>query len=161
MKFVSVQLLAVDQQGALTTALLNCPEMIEQSCKFMGEFYKLVGFQPPWIGYVTVSDGRAVGGGAFKGPPQSNRVEIAYYTLLELVGRGFASATARELIRVARLTDPLLTIAAQTLPVVNASNTLLKKLGFTFQGALLHPEDGEVWEWHLAAQPALEDVGRA
>jgi len=145
----SVQLVAIEASGALASPIAPCPELIRQNSDATAEFYKVIGFAPPWIGYVSVSDGRAVGGGAFKGPPRDNRVEIAYYTLPELEGQGLATATARELIGVARAAAPLVVVAAQTLPEVNASNSLLKKLGFTFQGTVLHPEDGEVWEWHL------------
>ncbi|HJR53098.1 MAG TPA: GNAT family N-acetyltransferase [Gemmatimonadota bacterium] len=117
-------------------------------------FYKIVGFEPPWIGYISLAEGKPVGGGAFKGPPRDNRVEIAYYTLEELEGRGFATATASELINIARSAVPTITVAAQTLPTPNASNALLKNLGFVLQGSLIHPEDGEVWEWQLKAPPA-------
>ena len=122
---------------------------MRQNCEATVEFYKVVGFEPPWIGYVAVSEGRPVGGGAFKGRPQDNRAEIAYYTLPELENRGFAAATARELVRIARQARPGIIVTAQTLPTPNASNAVLKKLGFALKGSLLHPEDGEVWEWQL------------
>ena len=79
------------------------------------------------------------GGGALPSPPQANRVEIAYYTLPEMEGQGFASSTARELVSVARRAVPEITISAQTLPTPNSSNALLQKLRFTFDRALLHP----------------------
>ena len=130
------------------------PEVIRDNCVATASFYKIVGFEPPWIGYISLAEGKPVGGGAFKGPPRDNRVEIAYYTLEELEGRGFATATASELINIARSAVPTITVAAQTLPTPNASNALLKKLGFVLQGSLIHPEDGEVWEWQLKAPPA-------
>ena len=109
-----------------------------------------MGFDPPWIGYVSIVDGQPVGGGGFKGPPQGNRIEIAYYTLPDLEGRGHATATAKELLRVARSVAPGLVVAAQTLPHESASTSLLKKLGFELHGSLVHPEDGEVWEWRFS-----------
>jgi [ribosomal protein S5]-alanine N-acetyltransferase len=145
----TIQLIAVDQSGIPPSSLPVVPEFVKQTCELLATFYTQVGFEPPWIGYVAVHEGEPVGGGGFKGPPQDNRVEIAYYTLPDLEGRGFASATARELIRIARETRPGITVAAQTLPEPNASNSLLKKLGFEFKGSLIHPEDGEVWEWQL------------
>jgi [ribosomal protein S5]-alanine N-acetyltransferase len=45
---------------------------------------------------------------------------------------------------------PAVTLAAQTLPEENASTSVLKKLGFCLAGTLEHPEDGQVWEWHLS-----------
>jgi hypothetical protein len=144
-----VELVPIDPSGGLPTPLTPLPKMLTENCEATATFYKVVGFQPPWIGYVSLFEGRAVGGGGFKGPPRDNRVEIAYYTLPEFEGRGFASATARALVRIAKMEIPGIVVAAQTLPTPNASNTLLKNLGFTFKGSLVHPEDGEVWEWQL------------
>ena len=145
----AVKLLPIDKSGAVPGELATCPEMLRQNCELMAGFYNVVGFEPPWIGYISMSDGQPVGGAAFKGAPSGNRVEIAYYTLPELEGRGFATATAMELVRMARATQPALVIAAQTLPAPNASNAILEKLGFSFKGSVQHPEDGEVWEWQL------------
>lgn len=147
----TLQLLPIDEAGTVALPPAAQPEAIRQNCEGNAAFYKVVGFQPPWIGYVAVHDGAPVGMGAFKGAPHDNRVEIAYFTLPEREGQGIATATARELIRIARQTQPTVDIVAQTLPVPNASNTLLKKLGFTFQGSVIHPDDGEVWEWTLDA----------
>lgn len=145
-----VQLLPIDESGAVASlASESLPEMMRGNCDGTASFYRVVGFEPPWIGYVSVEEGRPVGGGAFKGAPQDGRVEIAYYTLPELEGRGYATATAAALIRIARLAMPDIVLTAQTLPEPNASNHLLQKLGFVFLGALHHPEDGEVWEWEL------------
>ena len=149
MQMKNVQLLPIDQSGAVNLPSVSFPELMKQTCAMTASFYRVVGFEPPWIGYVSVSDGQPVGGGGCKGAPRDGRVEIAYFTLPEFEGQGFASATARELIRIAKRAAPEVVVAAQTLPIPNASNTLLKKLGFSFHGALQHPEDGEVWEWRL------------
>jgi ribosomal-protein-alanine N-acetyltransferase len=145
----TVELLPIDQQGGVPLAMDRFPDFVRENCKAMAPYYEIVGFEPPWIGYISVADGLPVGGGAFKGPPRENRVEIAYYSVPELEGQGFASATARALITIAHATIPGIVVAAQTLPGPNASNALLEKLGFKFHGAILHPEDGEVWEWQL------------
>lgn len=142
-------MIPIDQSGGTARALDPLPEMVREARRQTASFYKEVGFVPPWISYVSVFEGRVVGGGGFKGPPKDDRVEIAYFTLPELEGRGFATATARELVRLARSANPEIVVIAQTLPVPNASNALLKKLGFTFKGEVDHPEDGEVWEWEL------------
>jgi RimJ/RimL family protein N-acetyltransferase len=144
-----VELVPIDEAGNAAVPAEAMTAMLKENCAATASFYRVVGFAPPWIGYVAVENGRPVGGGAFKGAPKDGSVEIAYYTLPELEGQGFASATARELLRIARSADPAIVITAQTLPVPNASNALLKKLGFAFRGALIHPEDGEVWEWRL------------
>ncbi len=147
-----VELLPIDKFGRVPLPFESFPELMKENCKGMASFYGVVGFELPWIGYVSVSEGRPIGGGAFKGRPRDNRVEIAYYTLPEFEGRGFASATADALVRIARRASPNIVVTAQTLPAPNASNALLKKLGFVFRGVVVHPEDGNVWEWELIAQ---------
>jgi RimJ/RimL family protein N-acetyltransferase len=148
----TIRLVPINEAGVPVEPIAIISEVMRQNCMATASFYKVVGFEPPWIGYVSVAQGRPVGGGGFKGPPRDNRVEIAYYTLPEFEGRGLATATASELIRIAKSTAPAILVVAQTLPVFNASNALLKKLGFLFHGTMLHPEDGEVWEWQLNAQ---------
>jgi RimJ/RimL family protein N-acetyltransferase len=145
----TVHLLPIDAEGRVPLATDGLPQAVRDNCAAMVAFYAAVGHEPPWIGYVSACDGRVVGGGALKGAPSANRVEIAYYTVPELAGRGFASATARALIRLARATVPTIVVAAQTLPTTNASNHLLQKLGFRFHEVVEHPEDGAVWEWRL------------
>ncbi len=54
---------------------------------------------------------------------------------------------AQELIEIARKENPEISIRAQTLPEKSASTAILGKLGFRFEGAVEHPEDGTVWEW--------------
>jgi ribosomal-protein-alanine N-acetyltransferase len=134
---------------------------MRQNCSATASFYEVVGFHPPWIGYVSIAHGQPVGGGGFKGPPVNDRVEIAYYTLPDLEGRGWATATARELIRIATASAPKIVVAAQTLPEQNASTALLKKLGFELQGSVMHPEDGEVWEWRIQTRQGAPDALRS
>jgi len=116
------------------------------------ELYRRSGYQSPWVGYLAIENGVCVGTCGFKSAPQDMRVEIAYFTFPENEGRGVATRMASELIRIARHVLPSITIFAQTLAEDNASTTILKKLGFQFDGELMHPEDGKVWEWSLRAQ---------
>ena len=104
----------------------------------------------PWGGYFAYSDGVQVGECAFKSVPVDGRVEIAYHTFEPFERRGLATQMARELVAIARRTDPALVIVAQTLRETNASARILQKIGFTCVGSVQHPEDGEVLEWHLA-----------
>lgn len=57
---------------------------------------------------------------------------------------------ARALIEIARTADRTIELTAQTLPEPNASNAILRKLGFQFLGPVEVPEDGTVWVWRLA-----------
>jgi [ribosomal protein S5]-alanine N-acetyltransferase len=156
MHMKTVELLPIDRLGDVPLPVDSLSDLMQENCKATASFYQGVGFELPWIGYVSVAEGRPVGGGAFKGPPRVNCVEIAYYTLPEFEGQGFASATARALVRIARRAMPAIIVTAQTLPTLNASNTLLKRLGFTFRGEVLHPEDGVLWEWQLHAHQVCE-----
>ena len=139
----------IDQSGNLAVALL-LPPFLRDNCAAMASFYKKEGFLLPWIGYVAVAEGCPVGGGAFKGPPLGGKVEIAYYSVPEREGRGYATAIGRELIQIAKTADPMVLITAQTLPEQNASTSVLKKLGFFLAGTATDPDVGAVWEWHLA-----------
>jgi [ribosomal protein S5]-alanine N-acetyltransferase len=113
------------------------------------DLYRRVGFIEPWVSYVAVDSGRAVGGGAFVGPPRENRVEIAYFTLQELQSRGYATRTAAELVSIARKTDPIIVISAFTLQEHNASTRILQRLGFHFFGNAHDADAGDVWEWRI------------
>ncbi len=101
----------------------------------------------PWTGYLAEEQGVFLGTCAFETPPVSREVEIAYFTFPEQEGRGIATAMAQGLIELANK-HGVVKIKAQTLPEKNASTRILEKLGFEFSGPVIHPKDGEVWEWH-------------
>jgi RimJ/RimL family protein N-acetyltransferase len=105
-----------------------------------------------------VSEAQVVGTCAFKGPPVSGRLEIAYFTFPGFEGRGIASRMAQELVALARATDPNVVIMAQTLRARSASTRILEKLGFELKGQAFHHIDGEVWERDLGSL-ALGDPG--
>ncbi|MBI4484113.1 MAG: GNAT family N-acetyltransferase [Acidobacteria bacterium] len=149
-----VRLVQINRSGDAAEAIGPLPELVAQACAQTASLYRAVGFATPWVGYVVVSGPTIIGTCGFKAPPLSGKVEIAYFTLPEFEGRGFATAMACELVRVARAVQADITVTAQTLPKPNASNAILKKLGFKFVGTVMHPEDGEVWEWHLAGVSA-------
>ncbi|APZ93350.1 GNAT family N-acetyltransferase [Fuerstiella marisgermanici] len=113
--------------------------------------YQKVGFLRPWIGYLAVENGRALGTCGFKSPPANGQAEIAYFTFPEHEGKGVATWMARQIVKRAQDADNCVTIAAQTLPAENASTSILRKLGFRFIGTVEHDEDGTVWEWKLTS----------
>ena len=41
----------------------------------------------------------------------------------------------------------LVAVTAQTLPAHGASTRILRKMGLVMTGSVVHPTDGEVWEW--------------
>jgi [ribosomal protein S5]-alanine N-acetyltransferase len=111
--------------------------------------YSAAGYVRPWLGYFALEDSVCIGTCGFKGPPQNNRVEIAYFTFPEYEQRGYARRMARMLVEMAQAFDKDVIIAAQTLPKESASTAILRRLGFVLMGSIDHPEDGEVWEWQL------------
>jgi [ribosomal protein S5]-alanine N-acetyltransferase len=133
--------------GFPLTPIAAVPEEIVASYAANAALYQRVGFVPPWASYVAVDAGRAVGGGAFVGPPRDNRVEIAYFTLKELEGLRYASRTATELVAIARNADPGIVITAFTLRESNASTRILQRLGFRLFGDAQDSDAGDVWEW--------------
>ena len=139
--------------------LLPIQPELEQNREFAGnplcteslpmtlEFYKRVGFQPPWIGYYVQLDGELVGAAAFKGKPVNSAVEIAYGTFEAYQNQGIGTQICRQLVALSLATDPSVRITARTLPDNNYSARLLQKNGFILLGTVQDPEDGEVWEW--------------
>jgi len=126
----------------------DCQDSIFQSV----EYYKSVGFSPPWIGYYfSDGDGTLVGAGAFKGRPKLGKVEIAYGTFPKFQNRGVGRAICKDLVELGLATDPTVKITARTLREENYSTRILKKSGFTFLGTVWDDDDGEVWEWEYRA----------
>ncbi|HWD89421.1 MAG TPA: GNAT family protein [Mucilaginibacter sp.] len=111
------------------------------------DFYKKIGFNPPWICYYAELDGEYVGGFAFKGKPVNNRVELAYVVFPDHQNKGIGSRGAKELVKLAEETAPGVIVTARTLPEENYSVRLLRKNNFKWLGVVEDPEDGTLWEW--------------
>lgn len=111
------------------------------------DFYKRVGFQPPWISYYAMLDNKLVGSAAFKGAPLNNTVEIAYGTFEPYQNRGIGTQICRKLVELSLATDPSVRITARTLENKNFSARVLQRNGFVLLGTVHDPEDGRVWEW--------------
>jgi RimJ/RimL family protein N-acetyltransferase len=111
------------------------------------EFYKRVGFMPPWICYYAEENGELVGSAAFKGRPINNTVEISYGTMEDHRQKGVGTKICKQLVALSLATDPTVRITARTLPEKNYSTKILEKNNFILLGFVTDPEDGEVWEW--------------
>lgn len=144
---MSFSLVRCDADGRPVQPIAGLTAELEANCAGTADLYRRVGFVEPWVGYVAVVDGEGVGGGAFVGPPTDNCVEIAYFTLKEHEGRGFASQTAAGLVEIARQAAPQVQLKAFTLMEQNASTRILQRLGFEVIGTSQDPDAGEVWEW--------------
>jgi len=114
------------------------------------DYYKTIGFNPPWIGYYVEKDGVLVGAAAFKGAPVNNKVEIAYGTFEPFQQQGIGTTICRLLVERALQANPNVKITARTLPENNFSTKLLQKNNFKYAGIVNDPDDGDVWEWVYA-----------
>jgi ribosomal-protein-alanine N-acetyltransferase len=141
-----MQLLPI-QEGADENKEFISDPLCQESLSMTIEFYKKVGFLPPWIGYYVKQDGDLVGCAAFKGQPVNGTVEIAYGTFEKYRKQGIGTSICKQLVDLSLKTDPTVKITARTLPEENFSTRILKKNNFIFSGIVDDPEDGEVWEW--------------
>ena len=139
--------------------LLPVKETIEENSDFIAnplcqetiymtvDFYKKVGYQPPWICYYVQKDDELVGSAGIKGKPVNGTIEIAYGTMEKYRNQGVGTAICKLLVDLSLNTDPAIRITARTLPEENFSTRILKKNNFVWLGTVNDPEDGNVWEW--------------
>ena len=123
----------------------NCQLLINS----MNEFYQKIGFNKPWVGYFAHNNNQVVGTGGFTEQPKDGKIEIAYWTFKEFEGQGIASFVCKQLITIAKTTDPEIIITAKTAPEHNASTKILQNNGFTFTEITLDDEIGNAWFWTL------------
>jgi RimJ/RimL family protein N-acetyltransferase len=126
---------------------ITLPEAATSVVASTVQLYARRGYVEPWVGYLADEGGNCVGACGFTSPPAGGVVEIAYFTYPDFEGRGIATRMAQGLISIAHECDPSVTVIAHTLTEENASNHILKKLGFAFTGTVDHLEDGKIWEW--------------
>lgn len=137
------------EENAAYAALPDCAEILSVSV----QYYSMIGYYPPWIGYFAEADGVLKGSGGFKGAPFKGRVEIAYGTFSQFRHQGIGTAICRRLVELALATDPAVLIAARTLPENGYSARILEKNGFVLSGMVYDNDDGDVWEWHYPLPP--------
>lgn len=144
-----MNLLPIHQKLEDNTEFMHLPEDVSYLSMSVSYFEK-IGYNPPWIGYFAEKDGQLVANGAFKGQPVDGKVEIAYGTFEPFQRQGIGTEVCRQLVLLARQTDPTVRITARTLPQPNFSTRILEKNNFRLLGTVDDPEDGEVWEWEWA-----------
>jgi ribosomal-protein-alanine N-acetyltransferase len=107
--------------------------------------------------FVTDDPPELVGWGGFKGPPREGAVELGYEIAAARQGRGFATAAVEAMVAEAFADERVATVIAHTLAQRNASNRVLEKVGFRYDGAA--EEEGEVvWRYALT-RPASQGGG--
>ena len=135
---------SIEENGEFISNPL-CRDSLHQTI----DFYKTVGFSPPWIGYYAMRENQLVGCAGFKGRPIDGKVEIAYATFEMYQRQGIGAEMCKLLVNLSLKRDPGVRITARTLPEKNFSTQILEKNGFTCMGTVNDVDDGEVWEWEL------------
>jgi ribosomal-protein-alanine N-acetyltransferase len=142
-----MNLVSIPRDGNVSLSGITLPQVATFVVASTVQLYARASFVEPWIGYLAIEGENCVGGCGFTSPPVGDIVEIAYFTFPEFEKRGFATQMAQRLISIAQDCDPSVKIIAHTSTEENASNHILKKLGFAFTGTVDHPEDGKIWQW--------------
>ena len=143
------RLILCGRDGQPSETLGPLPSAILDINAAAADFYRRSVYQPPWVGYLAADRGEVVGGGGFVGPPDDSRVEIAYFTLPQHEGRGYAGRTAAALVSIARAALPRIEVYAKTLPEDGPSPAILTRLGFRRIGTAIDHEIGLAWAWLL------------
>ena len=141
-----MQLIPVKEHLEENEEFANIP-LCRESLLMSVDFYKRVGYAPPWICYYAILNEQLVGCAGYKGKPIDGKVEIAYGTFEAFRNQGIGSRICEVLVDLAIETNPAIIVTARTLPENNFSVKILQKNGFQFSGPVHDPEDGPVWEW--------------
>ena len=113
------------------------------------DYYKIIGYNFPWVGYFVCRGNEIVGSCGFKGQPKDGKVEIAYWTFKEYERQGIATFSCKELILISQQFDSSIIITATTAPENNASTKILQNNDFEFTKIVQDHEIGDAWLWIL------------
>jgi ribosomal-protein-alanine N-acetyltransferase len=141
-----LELIPVLEHPEENIAFTNNP-LCQDSIYMSIDFYKKIGFNPPWICYYVSENENLVGCAGYKGKPVNGQIEIAYGTFEKFRNQGVGTKICRILVELSLRTDPEIRITARTLPENNYSTRILLKNKFQLLGNVFDPEDGDVWEW--------------
>jgi|ERR1041385_4553385 RimJ/RimL family protein N-acetyltransferase len=142
-----MNLVSISRDGNVNLPGISLPEAATAVITATVQLYARCGYAEPWVGYLAIEGGMCVGTCGFTAPPADGVAELAYFTFPDFEGRGMATRMVQRLLTLAQAGAPSVRIIAHTLTEENASNHILKKLGFAFSGTIDHPEDGKIWKW--------------
>ena len=143
-----MHLVSIPRDGSVSLPGIALPEAATSVVASTVQLYARHGYVEPWVGYLAIEGGDCVGGCGFTSPPVRGVVEIAYFTYPDFERRGIATRMAQHLIAITQECDPSVRIIAHTLTEENASNHILKKLGFAFTGTVSpSPEKLDTVPW--------------
>jgi len=146
-----MHLVPIPCDGNVSLSDITLPEAATAVIASTVQLYARRGYLEPWVGYLAIEGNNCVGCCGFTSPPVGGVAELAYFTYPDFEKRGMATRMAQGLLSIARECDSSVKLIAHTLAEENASNHILKKLGFAFTGTVDHPEDGKIWEWSYEA----------
>jgi [ribosomal protein S5]-alanine N-acetyltransferase len=144
--FFMIELIPIKQTLEENQAFKTDTDSYDILCMTV-EYYKIIGFVPPWIGYFAMLNEKPVGSAGFKGQPSDNKIEIAYGTFPGYQQQGIGTEICRQLVLLAQKTNPSVIVTARTLPENNYSTKILQKNNFSLLGTVWDKDDGDVWEW--------------
>lgn len=151
-QLISLDLRAVDEAlgggewvagHPVTPGALPPPFLLEAARAALTEGRPALWYAP----FLFESDGRIVGSGGFKGPPQAGEVEIGYGVAPAEEGRGFATEAVRLFCARAAECPEVEQVTAETAIGNVASQRVLEKAGFEMVGTRNTAEDGPVFRW--------------
>ena len=138
-------ILATIEENAAFAGIDDCVAALRPSV----DYYRTIGYNPPWICYFAKQGDELVGSAGYKGQPVDNKIEIAYGTFPRFENKGIGTKICNALVLMALQENPDLIVTARTLPMQSGSTRILEKNNFKCFGAIWDKDDGEVWEWVL------------
>lgn len=103
-----------------------------------------------WSGYLAVDrEAQVIVGTCVmrRRPGPAGAVEIAFRTFPTYEDGDYDAAMTAALVEVARAAADARRLLVHTPPERSASTRALESLGFVWQGADVHPEEGPIWRW--------------
>lgn len=143
MKLITIQI--NEDKSKTIFSSKDCQDVLEA----YENYYQIIGFNLPWVGYFIYKDEKIIGSCGFTGKPTNGQVEIAYWTFKEFENKGIASFACQELIKIAKKKNEKIKIIAKTAPEHNASTKILEKNNFIYSEIVQDEEIGDAWLWKL------------
>ena len=144
-----------DLSGGLRALVANGPDVEKFLFPILApslDFQRSAGSVAPWLGYLAIEPdgGRMVGVCSFKGcPDEAGEVEIAYGTVPEFEGLGYATQMAKRLVEIAFKSASVRRVTAHTLPESCVSTRVLRNAGMRSAGNKMDAENGRVQRWEI------------
>ena len=124
--------------------------------EFVLGFLEAARQRPDWLGCWAIEDGLIVGSAGYKSIPLDGVVEIGYGVAPSYEGKGIGTAMCGWMKENAFRQGAAI-VRAHTLIEGFASQTILKRNGFSLIGEVCEEEDGLVLRWEASSDLACLD----